>query len=223
MKWCRERIELVWARYDFPLCFPSEEILKFHFRILTFPSVCYYFSQSNYMQSGCFQKNWSNWVQFVKWWPWSTISLIAEVCLSNSVAFNYSHFRNDQLLFGVDCSIEIRLFWKIGGIWVKWCRVRSECFSKIWTFLVIRQWIFRNKIWERHSWSFKQKPICNFIFIIVIVAMMTVNSKSASMSNSYRHDTDKLIQFTSSRVNRFDNQKLNHTALSVILKLITTK
>jgi mannitol-1-phosphate/altronate dehydrogenase len=51
----------------------------------------------------------------------------------------------------------------------------------------------------------------------------TVNSKSASMSNSYRHDTDNLNQFTSLRVNRFENQKLNHTALSVSLNLSTTK
>jgi hypothetical protein len=65
-------------------------------------------------------------VQFVKWWFWSTIGLIAEVCLSDSVAFNYSHCRNAQLLFGVNHRIEIRLLWEIGGIWLKWCRERIE-------------------------------------------------------------------------------------------------
>jgi hypothetical protein len=97
------------ARYDFPYRFPSEEILKFHFRILTFPSVCSYINQSNYMQGGYFQKIWSILVQIVKWWSGSTISLIAEVCLSDSVGFNYSHCRNAHLLFGVNYSVEIRL------------------------------------------------------------------------------------------------------------------
>jgi hypothetical protein len=128
LKWCRERIELVRpvrASMIFPWCFPSGEILKFHFRILTFPSVCYAISQPNDMQGGCFQKIWSILVQFAKWWSASTFGLTAEVCLNDSVAFNYSHCINAQLLFAVDCSIEIRLVWEIGGIWLKWCRERN--------------------------------------------------------------------------------------------------
>jgi hypothetical protein len=203
LKWCRERTEILWPGMILPWCFPSEEILNFHFRILTFPSVCYAIKQSNYVQSGYFQKIWSVLVQFVKWWSWSMIGLIAEVCLSDSVTFNYSHFRNHQLLFGVNHSIEIRLLWKIGDICVKSWRERSECFSKIWTFLVIRQRIFRIKVW--HSWTFNLTPICNFVFMSVIVLSMTVNSKSASMPISYRHGSDKRNQFTSLRVNRFDS------------------
>jgi hypothetical protein len=64
--------------------------------------------------------------QFLKWYSWSRIGLIAEVCLSDSVEFHYSHCRNAQLLFGVDHRIEIRLLWEIGGIWLKWCRERIE-------------------------------------------------------------------------------------------------
>jgi hypothetical protein len=59
LKWCRERIELDWTSMIFPWCFPSEEILKFHFRILTFSSVCYAINRSNYMKEGYFQKIWS--------------------------------------------------------------------------------------------------------------------------------------------------------------------
>jgi hypothetical protein len=148
----------------FPWWFPSEEILKIQFRILTFSSVFYDINQSNYMQGGYFQKIWSILVQFVKWQS----GLIAEVCLSHSVAFNYSHLRTDQLLFGVNCSIEIRLLWEIGGIWVKWCRERSEI-------------KFDNDILGASI----SHQFAIFVFMSVIFVRMTVNSKSAPMSNSY--------------------------------------
>jgi len=122
------------GRYDFPLCFPSEEILNFQFRILTFPSVYYAISQSNYMQSSCFQKIWSYFV-FRLWNDGlgARLAWLSRYVSSDSADFNYSHFRIDQLLFGVDYRTEIRLIWRIGGIWLKWCWERSEL---VWVGMV---------------------------------------------------------------------------------------
>jgi hypothetical protein len=125
--------------------FPFRRNSEISFRILTFPSVCYDISQSNYMQGGCFQKIWSVLVQFVKWWSWSTIGLIAEVCLRDSVAFNYSHCRNAQMLFAVDYSIEIRLLWEIGGIWSKWGRERIE---PVWPGMIFLDVSLQEKFWN---------------------------------------------------------------------------
>jgi hypothetical protein len=47
------------SKYDFPWCFPLGEILKFHFRILTFPSICAAISQSNPMWGLYFCEIWS--------------------------------------------------------------------------------------------------------------------------------------------------------------------
>jgi hypothetical protein len=116
------------SKYDFPWCFPSEEILKIHFRILTFPSICSAFLPIEFYARIVFLGNLELFnVEFAKWWSWSTIGLIGEVCLSDSVELNYSHCRNDSLLFDVNYhNIEIRLLWEIGGIWLKWCRERIE-------------------------------------------------------------------------------------------------
>jgi hypothetical protein len=59
LRWCRERIELVRASMIFPWCFPSREILKFHFRSLTFSSICAAICQSNSMRGLYFWGIWS--------------------------------------------------------------------------------------------------------------------------------------------------------------------
>jgi hypothetical protein len=82
----------------------------------------------------------------------------------------YSHCRNDQLRFVVDHSIEIRLLWEIGGIWLKWCRERSE--------LVRASMIF--------AWCFPSGEILRFHFrSLTFSSVCSVIRQSNSMRGLY--------------------------------------
>jgi hypothetical protein len=82
-KWC---ISLVWFS-----SFSSDNILNFQFRVLIFPLIS---SKRIELYPRLDLSFFSE--QLVKWLSWRTIGLIAEVCLSDAVEFNYSHCRNEH-------------------------------------------------------------------------------------------------------------------------------